>query len=770
MPKQFNNRKKYYDLQSIKQWRYQINQIPSDIENLTQKIDKDKTLKHQDKEALKELEAGELSTIEKRIEKINAQLQVLTLPQKMHDLTIKIDPLKQQFRHEENAVNAIKETIAGLDSKIENLEKSLKRQKEIIELENNRIMLENKNLHHISTKNQLVSDLKAEALTLNSVQQSIIQIESQLATIKNQANSSYTSSQNQSSANSCYASSVNQDYTSSVGDNQQQTSAQVTTSNTGTYSNTSETLRLQDQLSDLRQKKINIENSIKHFNNTLAKKEQEINGTTIEINQLQQRSAQFSLIERQAAHQKQKELSTAICEQKETRAPFIQRQATLEENLAKLKTELHNINGEVERLKASLNYYSERTGEYKDIDDLSQLQRDLYIQKEIQAPYLAKKQQFLKQINEYTKSITKNDIHLAQLKQEQINLQQDQLMQRLWNQPDALIDQFSKMLENALKTFEMTYPAKQSENVRLAIAECHKNKEVITSQPLPQPAEIYRYPDLHRNEIEQATLEYKQNKYYQLCGLLWSLRSRLVNSEDEALASLLEQILSEHAIAENLGKPRYEELKLPAIGIHDLYTQELSQYEQAREEFATLLNELSSNQSKEVKQAIAVGNHLINEIEIKKTHDLQKDVSAFDYKFYSNIFTHASILTRQPDDIEAQKRFKKFISQTDHGKPSLSKKIGGALMMFFGAVLTIGGIATGLLLSPLCATGSLVGVSLFCGGLGVTMHGRDKGIHRSLSTYLNASTKNHFFASNNASAASQPEVATTADTLVPKPA
>ena len=215
----------------------------------------------------------------------------------------------------------------------------------------------------------------------------------------------------------------------------------------------------------------------------------------------------------------------------------------------------------------------------------------------------------------------------------------------------------------------------------------------------------------------------------------------LKNQEDTKLADELVAILDKHAIAEEFALKKYKELKLAKI---DMGEQERYAYSMARMEFNALLTELAKAQTPNEKEAYELGKTLLELVAENKTKSIENNKN-FDYKYHTNLVKTAADLILSPNDVDKQNAFKDLIDHTEDGKPSLTKRARGVATMFMATVIIIGSVIGSFFLSPFMHIGTGFGGVCFLAGLASVINSRSKGLHKTMTNYLEAAKHSTFF-------------------------
>lgn len=735
-----------YDQVAIDDWKKSIDNLPLEIANVTKKIQDNQSELKLYQTKLDGLTNGELAHVKKLIDKITAQIHVLTLPKAIKKLSQQLPPLKEKINQEKITLDKVTPIVENYNRKISECERHIK----IIELEEHISKLEkdqlarkkqteNLDIEHNQFESSLSDiqaklkglELKYDSLVSQSKHYSVPPVYNNNTTIAN--NSAYFSSQ-----------SVQTPYYTSTGSNQSVQQIKYPEIE-------KERIDLKATMATLKEREKHLQAQIIRVCNQIKDKNSEITTIKNQIESDNSRLFDFNQVERNLAHCKNKEeLKLIVTEEDSNKSPYEEQQQKAKLNLNIYQNKLDDLNDSIQSMNIDFKYYSNRTGEFADHHDSNQLNSDLETQRKIQEPLLNQKDQLEETIDDFRTKIVDDKNQLTSLKKQQEKLCTNNFMQNLWYQPQTLIDKIIPEIKNRLNSYELDHPARQSEQVRIAIYAIKKHIDNIQQIVEIQPSTLYEAYTLTSNNGPSSS--FQQKKYYQLCGLLWKHLNELKADEDLNFAQGLLSILRDNAIEEEFAIKKFKELDLPEVSLTEVIQQETTDYNSASSHFKTLMDQLVKSKDPNDKLLYHSGISLFNQIENEKQKEFKKEISQFDMKFYTNLFQTAGELAQHHENIETQNRFRKLINHTHAGKPSLGKKILGAGLMFLGIGIVWAGLAQGVgsfiglpipFLIPAIVIAS--GAAIFASGLTLLTNGKDKGIHNEMQNYAKATKHSTFF-------------------------
>ena len=473
---------KVYDQESITKWKNTVDNLPFEISAVTKKIQDDQVLFDLHTRKLDELQNGELGAVEKLIEKINAQIQVLILPEQIESLKQGLPLLNENISNEEKALNELKPIIAGFDHKIAELERHI----EIIELEELISKCEAENSERnkqidslqlsLNTSDLLYSEARSylsglesllpsltsekhvqqqkllqekihlqqlqqrlqELLQQRQLQQQQLQQQQTIVTssISNGGITSSNSSGGVTSSNSSggvtssisnggITSSNSSDVVTSSISNGHINNHSSAISNTDVYSNSGAHIEqeisqlrfdidvstklkkqfnkliddINKQISDLDIKidnatlnKESIYKQVEDLKKQISIKKREISTANYEIETTQSKLHGFDAQERKLAHCENKEqLKSDVTDEARKKSPYAMQRKEIETRFNKYKSDLSGLQNKISGLNGNLEYYSQRNGEFANVNNVSQLRHDLAAQRKVESPLLNKK-------------------------------------------------------------------------------------------------------------------------------------------------------------------------------------------------------------------------------------------------------------------------------------------------------------------------------------------------------------------------------------------
>jgi hypothetical protein len=126
----------------------------------------------------------------------------------------------------------------------------------------------------------------------------------------------------------------------------------------------------------------------------------------------------------------------------------------------------------------------------------------------------------------------------------------------------------------------------------------------------------------------------------------------------------------------------------------------------------------------------------MNAIKAQRQADDKKGDFSFDFKFNTTLLNASVDVLSNPKNEAYRDVLNRYMQLNVNGRPSTLKKVLGAILMFLGAAAAIASLAVGFatigIASPFAIAGMAGGATLFAVGTGLLIHGRTKGIEKSL--------------------------------------
>lgn len=425
-----------------------------------------------------------------------------------------------------------------------------------------------------------------------------------------------------------------------------------------------------------------------------------------------------------------------------------------ESEISKLTSELAAVKQEEETLIP--NYESEIFQLSEEVSALSKTEAEL---QEKSDRYNESRERFVDLIKEHEKEVRRLDRQFPGYSQrsQELQGQLDQVKQflyRLKMDTQTLYYEISTPLQTNLLAYENQHRRNQPVATRLCLAQLADKMNFI-----------------------QNLNESWQVKFALLCGLLWHSLQQLQGEANKGLATLIHSALLSMHIAENGNLPDelalsqsclllYRSLQqthsqdLRELSANELVSYERKEYEKAMSHLRTTLRRIPRT-SQELKNLAETG-ETVAKFYLDKVNELtQNGKIDSDLSEITKILNQTTALAKAPSNAYLQREYKEAAEKAA-GHPSFGKKLGGLLLAFLGAAVTVasvlvavasfGGstplsalgvtVGTGALTKGLAGAGILVGSGMLIGGLGLFNSGKRKAESKIRLEFANAAGKN----------------------------
>ncbi len=275
-----------------------------------------------------------------------------------------------------------------------------------------------------------------------------------------------------------------------------------------------------------------------------------------------------------------------------------------------------------------------------------------------------------------------------------------------------------------IATYEKSNPADQPENIRICLAETIGKLDVISAMPAADAATA-------------------RNKYYHLCGMLWTLLDRVDSNAN--LAREMIAILRDHSLDSEETKEAYSALKklnpdlMRDMTSADLVYMQYAQYDAAYKYLQDTLEFMPNNVAKPWMDMCHRAHEVMTSVNVRKLKAVENGEPEFDVKYHTSILHKTADLIRDPGNQQLQQEYHQLIEHNKDGKPSLAKKICGAMLMFLGAVVVAASVALKVvsvgIAAPLTVAGMIGGGVIFAAGLGLFGWGMRKGTSKKMDNF-----------------------------------
>lgn len=368
--------------------------------------------------------------------------------------------------------------------------------------------------------------------------------------------------------------------------------------------------------------------------------------------------------------------------------------------------------------------------EYAVNENLADLQIQLQASRQVREQMENEKRQLDQSIASHTQAITAAGQSIAAIEARQQSLNGNQYLIVLRDQPETLINQLAALVRERFAAYEDAHPANQDEHVRLCLAETELRLQFILALP-------------------SASLEETRNKYYQLCGMLWEMLDRVDGNADMEFLEMLMAILRSHPLDPT--ETKFEWLRLRRAwpdNIRDLTFADLSQlqyldYDQAYQTLRNMLDCIPDKGVKAWNDLRVAGMGVLYSIDEQKVKAVKHADPRFDIKYHTTVLKKTAQVVSDPGNPQLRQQYHRLTGHNKDGKPSLAKKIIGAVCMFLGAAAAV---ASGVMMAvksvnPFTISGAAGGGTLFAFGAGLFGWGMRKGSNRKMANFEKAAER-----------------------------
>jgi len=402
------------------------------------------------------------------------------------------------------------------------------------------------------------------------------------------------------------------------------------------------------------------------------------------------------------------------------------------------------LDGQIQKHRREINYFREHTlqleaeyhralalaGEFAANDNLDDLHAQLGI-------LLASRRQLGEEQGNAERLIAAHRQNIANAQnaitaktRKQEELLGNQFMVKLRDQPDALVNEIAEEIRTCIANYEKANPADQSENIRICLAETMSKLDVILAMPAADAAAA-------------------RNKYYYLCGMLCAMVEKMdVNA---TLAQQMIAIWRNHPLDSEEAKALYYTLKnvnpdlMRDMTSADLVYMQYAQYDAAYKYLQDTLEFMPNNAAKPWIEMCHRAHEVMTAVNVRKLKAVENGEPEFDVKYHTNVLHKTADLIRDPGNQQLQQEYHQLTEHNKDGKPSLAKKICGAMLMFLGAAMIVASVVLKVVsvgvAVPLTVAGMVGGGFVFAAGLGLFGWGMRKGTSGKMDNFEKAVTR-----------------------------
>lgn len=708
-----DNRREYTE-QYIRNWRQELTSIPEQIELLRNSIKPHTAKLNELNPELAKLKADQIAPSRHKIEGMEAQIEVLTIPDKITSLQQQIIPYQEKLDMLQPQFDTVTNKLVPVDNDIRSLTAmiAIKEAQQIIEAQRPIVQT------HESQLMSLRPQLDAVNASIYQLSSHISSVQSRLASleaIEAADRAAHEMRRYQHQQHNRHHHDFHHHH------HHHQPSVFHVTADIGEFvgdvARNAEISRLRRELQSDYQAKVGIEAqqcqlqaSVTHHQREFAGAQNKISQAQSQLNrydyqtiQAAQRESYFLLIDRLRLRKAEKDAL-------EYEKSNLLSQINLNDSA---KNKLVN---KISSLRQDLKDSKRDAVEYADNQDVNDLRLKLTDEKKIQNNLQAEKTRLDSDISQHNYAITDAENKIQHHQSRQAQLQSNQFLMKLYDSPQILFKALSESLIARCEEYDETHPAGQSVEVRICLAEL-KNK-------------------IHSIQFQQA--EGAQNnsvnkrQYYQLCGLVHDMANRVqANPENHLFLAEITASLGQEVLEKSVCLTEYNTLHLETMSQEQLHTYEENEYEKEKENFKQALETAGSHGLEDLHRK---GNLLCDGIEHSKQEAPREGQPPKDVKYLTATLKRAAVLASKPEDVRSPFRFHNLIKYSHDGKPRLGLKLLGLAVGFLGAVLVVASIAAKIMTlgvsTPLSTAGIVVGGAMMLAGIGIFRKGMRSGFSK----------------------------------------
>lgn len=711
-----------YNQKDIQQWLADRQDLPDRMETQRKNIadlDEKLTIEKKKRDGLV---SQRLNPLEDEISLLTAQINVITLPPEINELTVKLAGQQADLSEHRRQLELTIANLKPIESEIHQVEHHLQLlgdQQRLSEL-NIKYAVQDGEWHTLQNS---LTGMRAELANLNARSQAIRNELNQLQTppvtppppLPNP--SGYSSSQSQpqyGAQQGGYSSSQSSGYGSSQG-------------------NRIETLKA--ELAAIDQQKSHLDKNIHRAESSARGVKQHLGLIEFERTQLRNniQTISYSLgtfSSMTSSYMLQSRLDNLQQRRNPLLASKHQLEASIESKAQAEKSTRLTLEG-----KQLLLTQSKNTANHHPQRPLADLENDLTVKNADKKTLLREKAIYDKQISEINTDKREHQATLSMLTRRQKEVTEDDYLDKLTSQPDTLYGEMVARINAQINAYEVQHPANQSLGARMSLVDLQKQlSDIASATTLPTDFTVCNTPEHQR--------------YYRLTGLLWKLHARN-QTEDPNFAATIKSMLGPKALDAVESAQSYQHLQA-ALDIRDITAEELLSDEEAAYKATAanlqgILNQPTDYLSREVKAVYREARTVLKTFNKEVASASSKNNDDFDLKYHTTILKKVSEIVQNPEEKRLLTECKALCSHNTHGKPSLGKKIGGAIMTFLGAAAIAAGVylsVTSLGFAAPLSIGLIAGGNaLVISGVGLFHHGRTKGDERNLLAFNKAAGK-----------------------------
>lgn len=248
--------------------------------------------------------------------------------------------------------------------------------------------------------------------------------------------------------------------------------------------------------------------------------------------------------------------------------------------------------------------------------------------------------------------------------------------------------------------------------------------------------------------IQQPTTPAVSREIYcQMIGMVWGLLDKLPESIvlDSPIIKEIYACLEQHPLYAEDAINAYRQLcSLHPNELKDMQPNELvnlryKEYDMALSRLKSSLDAIPEEAAKVWLDVYDSGYDVLKAIDKYRSQKTQGDESLSNLRFAILVINKTQQLVNQPNNSQYQKEYRDLMSSNRDGKPSLWKKVLGAMLLFIGAITAIASVGllfgTWGIASPFSVAGIAAGSACVVAGIGLFAHGMKKGVEKKMDNF-----------------------------------
>lgn len=382
------------------------------------------------------------------------------------------------------------------------------------------------------------------------------------------------------------------------------------------------------------------------------------------------------------------------------------------------------------------------TAQFSDNKDVADLEKQLQAGVKARKALKVERDQLRRNIKDKKDQIESGQLELARMTKRQHTLENDKFLISFRDSPAELLARMFNALTRELPAFDYAHPDKLPERVRICLISLQNKANFIMRQPAMVGDDTERY----------------RRQFVELCGLLWEARAQTMGHY-QAFTDVLDRVLGSDVIEESDARAAYKVTKNANQGalrdytVQDLAQHEIQQFEAATQRFTETLDAGPNPNTRATRRFFKDGENLLKSINEERAKSQQtRGVIPFNYRLHTEILNTAAAMLGNPENEAIHTRLAELAHGGISGKPSVAKKVFGAIMMFIGgAAALVGGlILAGVIpivnppTAPLSIAGGVslmvTGLGLFAGGAALLANGRTKQTAKAIERFDQSAT------------------------------